>query len=555
MTRARLISGIVLYVYVATHLINHALGIVSLDAMEQGRAIFLAVWRNPVGTVVLYGSLVTHVALVLWSLYARRSLLRIPLREVFQVLFGLALPAILLEHMLGTRGLHQMAGVNDTYAYVLSVLWFEQPSKGALQALLLVLAWAHGSMGLYFWLRLKPWFPRFAPWVFTIVIVLPVLALVGFADGGREFERMLADDAFVERLVETVNPPGDEARARAQDMLDWGRLTYAALLALVLVGRGGRWAAQLRATMVTITYPDGRKIAVEPGTSVLDASRRLGFPHASVCGGRGRCSTCRIHVSEGRHTLPPPSPAEERVLQRVGASEATRLACQLKPGGDVTVTPLLSADATPRDGYRQSSVSQGAEKEVAILFADIRSFTSFSEKKLPYDVVFVLNQYFSTMGSAVEQAGGHLDKFIGDGVMALFGIEGTPEDGCRAALRAARRMARGLNELNENLKNDLPEPLRIGIGIHVGSVIIGDMGYARARSVTAIGDPVNTASRLEGLNKGYGSQLVVSVDVARHAGYDMSGFRTEEVDIRGRTEALKIFVLDDAATLDDRILV
>jgi adenylate cyclase len=288
---------------------------------------------------------------------------------------------------------------------------------------------------------------------------------------------------------------------------------------------------------------------MEPGSSVLDASRRLGVPHASVCGGRGRCSTCRIHVSVGRENLPEPSAEELRVLQRVGASDATRLACQLQPTHDVSVTPLLSPDATAKDGHRRSAISQGAEREVAILFADIRAFTAFSEKKLPYDVVFVLNQYFRTMGEAVERAGGQLDKFIGDGVMALFGIETDTEAGCRAALEAARRMALGLKELNENLKNDLPEPLRIGIGIHVGSVIVGDMGYAGARSVTAIGDPVNTASRLEAMNKDFASQLIVSKKVARRADLDLSSERLEVVTVRGRADPLQVYILNDAAAL------
>lgn len=548
MARARMTAGIILYIYVATHLINHALGIASLETMEIGRDVFLAVWRNVLGTTILYGAVLVHVVLVLWSLYQRRTL-RMPVREALQIIFGLLLPVVLLEHIVGTRVMHLVADTNDTYGYVLSTLWVSNPEKGWIQAIALMLAWAHGTMGLYFWLRLKPWFAAWAPWLFTFVLLLPVLALVGFVDGGREFTRLLEDEAFVDKLIETTNPPDEAAIAQALTVFDWGRITYLSLLALVIVGRIGRWIVQSRAHMITITYADGRKVAMEPGSSVLDASRRLGVPHASVCGGRGRCSTCRIHVSVGRENLPEPSAEELRVLQRVGASDATRLACQLQPTHDVSVTPLLSPDATAKDGHRRSAISQGAEREVAILFADIRAFTAFSEKKLPYDVVFVLNQYFRTMGEAVERAGGQLDKFIGDGVMALFGIETDTEAGCRAALEAARRMALGLKELNENLKNDLPEPLRIGIGIHVGSVIVGDMGYAGARSVTAIGDPVNTASRLEAMNKDFASQLIVSKKVARRADLDLSSERLEVVTVRGRADPLQVYILNDAAAL------
>ncbi len=123
-----------------------------------------------------------------------------------------------------------------------------------------------------------------------------------------------------------------------------------------------------------------------------------------------------------------------------------RLACQLRPSGDLQVTPLLPPNAVARDGFRRPDYLQGMEKEIAILFADIRAFTQLSEQKLPYDVVFLLNRYFAEMGRAVEGAGGRIDKFIGDGVMALFGLDSGVEAGCREALAAARAMAERLVE-------------------------------------------------------------------------------------------------------------
>jgi adenylate cyclase len=331
----------------------------------------------------------------------------------------------------------------------------------------------------------------------------------------------------------------------------WLRLGFLAALLGVLGARVARGQWQRWRGVVRLTYPSGRIVVIAPGLSVLEASRLAGIPHASVCGGRGRCSTCRIRVVGAPGAVPPPSPEEVKVLERVAAAPDVRLACQLRPNGDLSVTPLLPPSAGARDGFRRADYLQGMEKEIAILFADIRAFTQLSEKKLPYDVVFLLNRYFAEMGHAIEQAGGRIDKFIGDGIMALFGLDRGPESGCREALAAARGMAQRLDELNRALAGDLPDPLRIGIGIHIGPAIVGEMGYGTAISVTAVGDSVNTASRLEGLTKTYNAQLVVSQELVDRAGIDLDATVRDEIAIRGRVERMHIIALTSALDLPD----
>ena len=120
----------------------------------------------------------------------------------------------------------------------------------------------------------------------------------------------------------------------------------------------------------------------------------LGIAHASVCGGRGRCSTCRVRVLAGAKSLPAPQAAEARVLARVGAAANVRLACQLRPLHDLTVLPLLPPNVEPASAMGAPGSMAGQECELCVLFAALRGFASLSERRLPYDVVFLLNRYF-----------------------------------------------------------------------------------------------------------------------------------------------------------------
>jgi adenylate cyclase len=546
--RTRLVTGLVLFSYLTTHLLNHALGLISLDAMEGGRVWFLALWRNPVGTTGFYGSLLVHFGLALWAIYQRHHL-RMPLWEALQLALGLCIPPLLAVHFVGTRLAHEWYGVEDSYAKIVLALWYSNPINGVRQALLIAIAWTHGCIGLYFWLCLRSWYPRFARLFFASALLIPVLALLGFVQAGREVEFLIArDPGWIEHVKQTTHALGageGQDLVRVHDAIIIGFWTC---LALVLVARMIRQINDRR-SRIRISYPDGREVQVPRGFSVLEASRFTGIPHASVCGGRGRCSTCRIRISHGISPLPPPSASEQRVLQRVGAPPNVRLACQLRPTGNISVTPLLPASAQPRDGYAQPSYLAGQERIIAVLFADLRTFTGIAEQKLPYDLVFLLNSYFESVGDAIASAGGIIDKFIGDGVMALFGVDSGPEEGCRQALTAAKIMVANVNALSRTLAEELAEPLKIGIGIHCGPAVVGRMGYGSTVHLTAIGDTVNVASRLQDLTKEYSCQLIISEQVAEQAGLVVSAFPRHELTVRNRREALAIFVVEDVEAL------
>ena len=546
--RIRLASGIVLMVFLAGHLINHALGLISLNAMEAGRDIFLAIWRSVPGTTLLLGAIILHILLVFYKLLNHRAYRRLAGRDILQIILGLAIPPFIVLHVIGTRVAHEIYGIEDSYTYVLFSLWVATPIQALLQSVALVIAWIHGCLGLHFWLRLKPWYEKAFPLLYSLALVLPVVSLSGFINGANEVEVLFANANWRDAFFARLNLPPDLVNW-AYTTRDAGYMVMYAALGLLILSRIYWTIVYRRRHVNVISYPDEKTVLATPGLTILEASQYGNVPHAAVCGGRGRCSTCRVRIVEGSDRLNPPSDKEVAVLRRVGAPVGTRLACQSIPTGDVSVIPLLPASATVRQAFNQPGYLQGQEREIAILFADLRAFTKFSEQKLPYDVVFVINQYFRHMGEAIEANGGHLDKFIGDGVMALFGLEEDSKDASRKALNAARAMAEELEIMNRNLASDLPSPLKIGIGIHLGQVIVGQMGYGSATSVTAIGDPVNTASRLEAMTKDYSSQLIFSQRVAKRAAGDFTTLRQESVEIRGRVEPLGIYIVEDARTL------
>jgi adenylate cyclase len=544
-SRVRLVSGLVLMVFLAGHLLNHSLGLISLNAMELGRVVFLDVWRSLPGTILLIAAIATHMVLVFIKMLSIHSYRRLPVREIVQIIMGFAIPPMILLHVIGTRVVHEIYGIDDTYAFVLFSIWVATPLLALLQSAALIFAWVHGCLGVHFWLRLKPWYSSAFPVLYSVALALPILALTGFINGANEVETLFADTTWREAFFADLNLP-DGLIGWAYETRDQGLRIMIAALVLLGVSRIFWIAHFRRKKLITVSYPDGKTVSAPPGMTILEASNLGKVPHASVCGGRGRCSTCRVRIVEGESDLEPPSEQEQIVLKRVGAVEGTRLACQVKPAFDVSVIPLLPAKSTAQQGFQQPGYLHGQEKEIAILFADLRSFTEFSEQKLPYDVVFVINQYFRHMGEAIEASGGHLDKFIGDGVMALFGLEDSPEIASKKAIDAAVAMAKELEIMNRNLESDLPSPLKIGIGLHLGQVIVGKMGYGNATSITAIGDAVNTASRLETMNKEFGSQLIFSNELAKRSGGDYSSLRSEEVMVRGREEAIKIYVVEDA---------
>jgi adenylate cyclase len=174
---------------------------------------------------------------------------------------------------------------------------------------------------------------------------------------------------------------------------------------------------------------------------------------------------------------------------------------------------------------------------------DIRGSTSLAERRLPYDVVFLLNYLFAGLTEAVEKAGGYYSNFTGDGLMALFGLETVRDKRARAALTCALSMFETVDGLNERLAGELKTPLAIGVGIHTGEAIVGRMGPPKTPIVSAIGDSVNTIARLESTTKELDAPLVVSVDTLRAAGLT-APMALQQISLRGRSTSMSVAALD-----------
>ncbi|MDR9772817.1 adenylate/guanylate cyclase domain-containing protein [Rhizobium hidalgonense] len=543
--RARLGSGLVIFIFVLMHLSNHAIGLISVSAADKAARVFMAIWRNPLGTAIFYSSVLVHIALVLRAIYVRRSLV-MPKGEMAQIVLGLMIPLLLMDHVIGTRIAHELYGYVDDYETVVSTLWIRAPANGLRQGLGVIAVWIHGCIGLHFWLRYRPWYPDFAPLLLALAILVPVLSLLGFVEMGRT----LADPSYQQAVANspykaTVNSHFASNPEVRREVAEIRALLYGAFslsLLTVVVARARRKLKE-RLDQVAVHYPGGEVIRVPRGFSVLEASRLGGLPHYSVCGGKGQCSTCRVQILGDYEGLPTPDKMERTTLRRINAGADVRLACQLRPDRDLAVAPLLVPAVEAALPANSQETSPGREREIAVLFVDIRHFTTLTETRLPFDVVFLLNRYFAIIGKAVEQAGGRLDKFIGDGAMALFGLNTAPEQACRQALTAAAAIVAEIEKLAAELAEELALPLRIAIGIHTGPAVVGTMGYGRVRSMTAIGDTVNVASRLESAAKEFEAAIVISEPVANLSGADLSGIESREINVRGRALPLKVYVI------------
>ena len=550
--RWRIATGLVLLAFTFLHFLNHAIGLISLDAMLVFQSWRTLLARSLPGTIILGGALLVHVVLALDKM-AQRSTWRMEPWEMLQSIAGLLIPFLLLPHVVNTRGAFAMFGVNDSYIYELARRW---PEAALMQTVLLSVVWAHGCVGLHYWLRSEPLYRQLSTGLLLFAVVFPLAALTGYVTAGREVAAF-ASTADGMALIKRVTAwPDATADARLVHFRWLAQLGALAMLAAV----GGVWGMRMlrlqRAPKVTITYLGGPTITAPIGPTLLEMSRMYDVPHAAMCGGRSRCSTCRVRIERGGDNLPRPDFAEQVTLGSINAPRNVRLACQVRPTTDMTVARLLrgsvanaAAAIDPLDADQE-----GVERILVLLFLDVRNFTKHMEQKLPYDVVYILNEFFAATGRAITTNGGVIDKFLGDGLLAVFGRSNGPEAGCREALQAARAIDLALDHFNATMEAELFEPMRVGIGIHAGPLLLGRIGWGDAIDMTVIGHTVNAASRLEALTKEKKCQLIISRDVAEFAGWTEARGSGESIEVRGVAKPIEIITVSRGRDLPPQIL-
>ena len=291
------------------------------------------------------------------------------------------------------------------------------------------------------------------------------------------------------------------------------------------------------------SLPDNVTIDCAAGESVLEAARRAYLPIAHACGGKAKCSTCRIWVLEGTAGCPPKGELELELTDRLDLTDEIRLACQLRPTDDIAFRRLVLDETDLRIAnqlHRRAASKSGEIKPVVLFFSDVVGFTTFSETLTPYDVMYLLNRYFAQVGELIERNDGYIDKFVGDGLMAIFGVEGQTEAPIRSVNAALQTLA-AVDRMKPFFASMYGIDFDIRIGLHLGDAVIGSIGSPGHERLTAIGDAVNVASRVEAANKEAGTRLLISEALYERVKDEVEMTDFVRVRLRGTSDRITLY--------------
>lgn len=352
----RIGTGLILFLFVMMHLLNVGLGVISAELIEQTRPAFMYFWSSFIGKWLLMLSMIVHMALGIRTLY-RRNTLSMSAADTLQFASGFIIFPLLFPHVWGVIAMGEILNTKPDFTVLLRYFWIDSPLEGLRQVLVITVVWVHGCIGIFTWLRIKTWWPRIAPFVYPLVVIIPVLSLLGFIEGGNY---ALQTQDTISQSQESAKPElTDEqlvsSKIERKNNLDfinsvkWISIyAYLGILALVLLARFYR--LRRKRGKLHIIYSDGYTIQSDVGQTILEIAQLNSIPHANLCRGRGRCGTCRVKIIESSGELSEKTDLESTALELLMAGSDERLACQCVPGqGTLKIEKLVPSDITPKE--------------------------------------------------------------------------------------------------------------------------------------------------------------------------------------------------------------
>lgn len=299
----------------------------------------------------------------------------------------------------------------------------------------------------------------------------------------------------------------------------------------------------------SIRFFKEKEVEVKAYESILDASLRSGIPHYHVCGGHARCSTCRVLIIEGAQNLSAPNDREAALKDKLGLSDDIRLACQTFVLSEPVTVNRIVKDSSDVELYLNDNISFrkrqiGQEKELALLFMDIRDFTPFMEKNLPFDVIHIISKFFYSIKLTLKEYGGRIIETAGDGLYAVFGLDETEGNYIKSSVDASFAMHKTTEEFNQTyLLPFFMHEFEIGIGLHAGKVIYGSFDVDQPEQLAVMGFAVNIAARLQNATKEYNNSFIASETIVKELEGNFCEHCKVNVTLKGVTKPVPIYLM------------
>ncbi len=295
-------------------------------------------------------------------------------------------------------------------------------------------------------------------------------------------------------------------------------------------------------------FEEQHEISCTNSCTLLDATLSAGINHVHACGGKGNCSTCRVSIIKGIENCQPRNSSEKTIAERLNFPDKVRLACQTKITGNISIRRIVSdqrdIDIISEQFSDDSGLALGSQQKLTILFSDIVNYTAFAEKFPPYDTVHVLNRYYKIMNEAIQDNNGFISDVAGDGILAVFGTQRKDNNSVIDAIHSIKEMKKRLKLFNRYLKESFNMQFQIRIGVHYGDVIIGTFDTGFMKKIAVIGDNVNYASRVEGANKDFGTNLLLSEEAYQEIMEEYPKHVSFKTSIKGKAGKYKLYEIE-----------